>query len=67
MQAVRVIKNYQAQAPNKTKKIVSEIIAVVAAIFVAVCLYRYAYDPLRKSSLRKEIANLRADLAIPIN
>jgi len=64
MQAVQVLRDYQAQAPKKTKTVLSQILVVVIVGIVLVCLYKFAYIPLRKSSVMKEIANLQADLAV---
>jgi hypothetical protein len=62
MQAVQVLRDYNAQAPKKTKTVVSQIVAVVIIGVVLVCIYKFAYIPIRKSSVMKEIANLQADL-----
>lgn len=64
MQAFQTLRDYHAQAPKKTKSIFSQILTVLFFGIIIICLYKFAYIPFRKSSLRKEIANLQADLAI---
>jgi hypothetical protein len=64
MQGIQILREYNAQAPKKTKNIGAQIIIVILVGIVGLCVYKFAYVPIRISSLNKQIANLQADLAL---
>ena len=64
MQGVQIIRDYNAQAPKKTKNIALQIGIVVGVGLLLVLIYIFVVTPIRRSSLEKQIANLQADLAL---
>lgn len=55
-------RDYKAQAPEKTKKVSVQIIGGIALGIVLIVIILFAIVPIRKSGLRKDIANLKAEL-----